>query len=93
MCLVFSNRDLYKMMCRNDCLLKFSLTDVIVKCFVVKFLMDPVLLNLENLLAARILFAKRSSQNHFQFFDLSAEKRKRIVFVCCMLNGVFSESV
>lgn len=55
--------------------MKCSLTDVIVKCFIVKFIVDPILLNLENLLAAGILFPKRSSQNHFQFFYFITEKK------------------
>lgn len=66
-----------------DYYLKCSLTDVIVKCFVVKLLMDPVLINLENLLAAGILFPKRSSQNYFQLFGFIPEKEREYV---CQLH-------
>lgn len=65
--------------------MSFSLTDVIVKCFRVKFLMDPVPLNLKNLLTAGILFPKRSSQNHFQFFYFITAKKRGNMFV--LLRG------
>lgn len=45
-----------------------SLTNVVVVRFAVKVLVDPVLLHLEDLLAAGVLLTKRSPQNHLQFF-------------------------
>lgn len=76
------------------CVLKCSLTDVIIKRFIVKFLMDPILLNLENLLAAGILFPKRSSQNHFQSISFISEEDRECVRVLhdehlklCVLKG------
>lgn len=45
--------------------------------------MDPVLLNLENLLTARILFPERSSQNHFQFLYFIPKKKDR-QYVCML---------
>lgn len=54
-----------------------SLTDVIVVCFLVIFLVDPEFLDAENLLAAGVLFPKRSPQNYLQFIYIVSEKTER----------------
>lgn len=61
--------------------IKCSLTDVIIKCFVVEFLVEPIFLNLENLLAAGNLFPECSSQNHLQSFSLDTESSDRSMCV------------
>lgn len=63
-----------------------SLTNVIVKRLSVKVLVDPVLLNFENLLTAGTLFPKSSSQNHFQFFCFITEKYKEYICVLQTLH-------
>lgn len=65
-------------------LLNCSLTYVIVKCFIVELLVDPVLLNFKNLLTAGILFPKCSAQNHLQLLCFITEKHMKYV---CMLHG------
>lgn len=54
--------------------MKSWLTDVIVVCVPVVFLVHPEILNLKNLLAARVLFPKCSPQNYLQFFYIISEK-------------------
>lgn len=65
-------------------LLKCSLTNVIVICFTVELLVDPVLLNIKNLLAAGILLPKGTAQNHLQPLRFISEKDMKCV---CMLPG------
>ena len=52
------------------------LTDVIVKGFFVKILVDPKLLNLENLLTAGVLLPECSPKDGLQLRRLKAETQE-----------------